>query len=278
MKKAFITLLATAFAFLSFAQPPQYINYQASVRDGEGTIVANQEVSFKIEILSGSASGTVVYRETHIVTTNDQGLVDLKIFGGDNDGSWSPIDWSAADYFLKVYLDLAGGTDFVEMGTSQMLSVPYAFHAGTVATEKQELSVSGEQLSISGGNTVDLPEQYVSFQTLGSLKVGTGGVDIGEIIEVKGTTSESASGITIDLPEGFTQSNTRILSLEITVNLLPGVLQSCGLGFTRSTGTVSYNTFYQSAMFGNPARNGINISYPDDLRGFPFRIIMMKKN
>jgi hypothetical protein len=41
------------------------------------------------------------------------------------------IDWSNDNYYLKVGMDVAGGTNFLTMGTTQLLSVPYALHAAT---------------------------------------------------------------------------------------------------------------------------------------------------
>jgi hypothetical protein len=202
--------------------------------------------------------------------------VELKIFGGIVDGSWSDIDWSAADYFMKVYLDLAGGTDFVEMGTSQLLSVPYAFHAATVATETQELSVNNEQLSISGGNTVDLPNQYVAFQTLSSLKIGTDGLGITTIIEITGTTGTNYNDFSIDLPEGFSSANSRVLSVDIRKNLAAGLRHYCGLGYAGTNGTVGYNLGYFPGLMETPSSNWITLYYPDELKGKEFRVILMK--
>jgi len=47
------------------AQTPQSFRYQAVARDNSGNILANQSISFRISILSGSVSGTVAYSETH---------------------------------------------------------------------------------------------------------------------------------------------------------------------------------------------------------------------
>jgi hypothetical protein len=46
-------------------------------------------------------------------------------------GNFSTIDWSAGPYFLEVEFDPAGGASFTSMGTSQLLSVPYALYAET---------------------------------------------------------------------------------------------------------------------------------------------------
>jgi hypothetical protein len=84
--------------------------------------MANSTASIQLIILQGSATGTEVYNETHSVTTNELGLVSLAL-GSKSPGSFSDIDWSTGSYFLKVVVN---GT---EMGTSQLLSVPYALFA-----------------------------------------------------------------------------------------------------------------------------------------------------
>ena len=43
----------------------------------------------------------------------------------------SGISWSNDNYFLQVGMDSNGGTNFITMGTTQLLSVPYALHAKT---------------------------------------------------------------------------------------------------------------------------------------------------
>jgi hypothetical protein len=275
MKKTFLTLVLTAFALLSFAQPPYYFNYQAVVRDADGKIVAGQDVKFKIEILSGTSTGTVVYRETHEATTSDQGLVTLPIFGGSQDGMWLEIDWSADDYFIKIYLDINGGTDFVEMGTTQLLSVPYAMHAGTVAKEKQELSVSGEQLSISGGNTVDLPDKYNDFTVNGTLVIGAEGRVISEVKEITGTTDATDNYTTIDLPTGYTDSNTHLVSADVLKENATSRIRY-GLGYVGTNGTVSYYiAWYQLVPVGQ-SHYRLRFYYPDELKNMPFRIILLK--
>jgi hypothetical protein len=51
--------------------------------------------------------------------------------GAVQSGSMGTIDWSNDNYYLKVGMDAAGGTNFLTMGTTQLLSVPYALHAKT---------------------------------------------------------------------------------------------------------------------------------------------------
>ena len=89
-------------------------------------------VTFHISILSGASIGQKIYSETHSVITNDFGLANLKIGMGENkSGKFSPNGWGINKHYIKVEIDVNGGNSFVLMGTSQLLSVPYAFHATT---------------------------------------------------------------------------------------------------------------------------------------------------
>ncbi len=171
MKKLILFCLSLVTTAMLFSQSPDMFNYQAVVRDAAGAVKANQNVNFRTSILEGSASGTAVLQETHPVSTNEFGLVNLEIGNGyPVSGNIASINWGSSTYYLKVELDPAGGTSFINMGTSQLLSVPYALHAKTVqidqvndadadpANEIQEIQLSGTVLTLSkGGGSVTLP-------------------------------------------------------------------------------------------------------------------------
>ena len=133
MKKPGLSLLFLLTTFFALAQAPNLFKYQAVARNTAGDVLANQSVSFEISILQNSTSGTSVYTETHAVTTNQHGLANLNIGGGAVvSGNFATIDWGAAIYFIQVKMDAAGGSAYVLMGSSQLLSVPYALSARTV--------------------------------------------------------------------------------------------------------------------------------------------------
>lgn len=128
-KFALLTIFLFACILLS-AQAPEKFNYQAVARNNSGQPLSNQNISVKISIRSGSASGTVVYSETHAVTTNQFGLFTLAIGGGTPvSGTLGAIDWSANSYFAETEIDPAGGSNYTSLGTVQLLSVPYALYA-----------------------------------------------------------------------------------------------------------------------------------------------------
>lgn len=148
MKRICQTLILLVFSVFIYAQPPLAIQYQAVVRDAEGILVTNQRVAYEISIKSGSIDGTTVYTETHIDTTTDKGLSTLMIGKGTPKlNSFSSIDWSYNDYFIQISIDINGGTDYTEMGTSQLLSVPYALYADN--SDKLD-GVSSEGFAASG--------------------------------------------------------------------------------------------------------------------------------
>jgi hypothetical protein len=129
--KGILILLSFSFCLLSsYAQSPQAFKYQTVVRNSSNQIIPNQAVSLRISILQTSPTGTAVYVETHAATTNILGLVNLEIGNGTLvSGNFSSIGWGSNTYYVKIELDPAGGTAYQNMGTSQLLSVPYALYA-----------------------------------------------------------------------------------------------------------------------------------------------------
>ncbi len=113
-------------------QSPEKMSYQAVVRNSDGQLITNHEVGMKVSILQGSATGTLVYQEIYNPNpqTNINGLVSIEVGGGiPMTGSFTNIDWSAGPYFLKTETDPAGGTSYSITGATELLTVPYAFHA-----------------------------------------------------------------------------------------------------------------------------------------------------
>lgn len=133
----------TIFCILLFssiqtiAQPtalraPQGFNYQGKVHDPQGNPLLLQLIRLRFSILDGTSTGTVVYQETDTTTTNDQGIFTVVIGAGDIIvGDFSSISWGSGPKYLNVELDINGGYNFVNMGSAELLSVPYALFAAT---------------------------------------------------------------------------------------------------------------------------------------------------
>jgi hypothetical protein len=126
MQRISVIAAALVLTVSLFAQSPQKMSYQAIVRNAAGKLVQNSNVGIRISILQGSATGPVVYTETHSATTNANGLVSLEIGAGTTTGNLSDINWPTGVYFLKTETDPAGSTNYSITGVSQLLSVPYS--------------------------------------------------------------------------------------------------------------------------------------------------------
>jgi hypothetical protein len=128
MKKRIITFFVLLSACV-FSQAPQYLNYQGVARDAGGNIISTS-IGLKFEILQGSATGLTVYNETNTSMPSSAGIFTAAIGSGVvSTGTFSAINWATGPYFIRVSIDPAGGTSFSTIGTSQLMSVPYALYA-----------------------------------------------------------------------------------------------------------------------------------------------------
>ena len=128
--KKFYAILCLAIVSLTQlqAQAPQGFNYQATVRNSAGDLIVNTNVYFKFNVIQGSETAVPIFTETHYVPTDDLGQINLVIGEGTaNTGVFSEIDWSLGSYYVGIELNTGNG--YVAMGTTQLLSVPYALYA-----------------------------------------------------------------------------------------------------------------------------------------------------
>lgn len=134
--KLYLLPMLLFLAFHAFAQnPPQAFNYSGVARDASGNPLSNRTLAVEIAIVKGSTAGQIQYIETHNTSTDQFGLFNLVIGGGAvQSGSMNAINWGIDNYFLRVAFDMNGGSNFTLLGTTQLLSVPYALHAGTAAS------------------------------------------------------------------------------------------------------------------------------------------------
>ena len=149
MKKLF-TLLAFVITITTFAQAPQGFNYQATVRNSSGALVTNQNVLFKFNIMLNSQTSLPVYSETHQAPTDDLGQVNLTVGQGTATiGSFSTINWGTGSYYLGIELNTGAG--YVAMGTTQLLSVPYALYANSSGNAQASIPNLADVLAVNNG-------------------------------------------------------------------------------------------------------------------------------
>ena len=129
MKQLSIFLILFLSGLMLKAQAPEKINYQAVARDLAGNPLVNQTLNVTYEIRQGSPTGTSIYTETHTgISTNQFGLFTTEIGGGTPSfGTFAGINWGTDLHYL--YVEVNGDP----MGSSQLLSVPYALYSKQAA-------------------------------------------------------------------------------------------------------------------------------------------------
>jgi len=125
-------------SFLTNLNAQTGLNFQGVARTASNAVIASQDITLKLSILQGSATGLTEYVEVRKVTTNAQGLFTAVI--GDSLtistlGKFSDIDWKLSPKFLKIEIDPAAGNNFITMGTTQFQFVAYAKFANSVLAE-----------------------------------------------------------------------------------------------------------------------------------------------
>ena len=180
MKKLVLLLLAfVTVSLTAIAQSPEGFKYQAVVRNASNVILANQAVGLRMIIQQGSIGGTSVYSETFAVTTNANGLVNVEIGNGSVlSGTFASIDWANGPYFIETAVDAAGGTAYSVMGTSQLMSVPYALYAKTSGSTQNLNQVLVNGNNANGNNLVNT----------GTIGVGTATPNSSAAIDITSTT------------------------------------------------------------------------------------------
>lgn len=157
-----ILILFGVFALQAQA-PPQGINYQAVALDDAGAelvgvdisgeYLVNRVISVRFTIIKNTPSGPVTYREAHTTTTDDYGLFSLVIGQGvqeDSPMDFQNIQWGTGNHYLKVEIDINGGTFYKHMSTTQFWSVPYALYAKSAGNTL--VPMYADQASLPTGN------------------------------------------------------------------------------------------------------------------------------
>ncbi len=144
----------------AYAQTPQAIPYQGVARNESSELLASQNISLRFTIRNGSESGTIVYQETHKLTTSNLGLFNTNIGAGSPViGTLAAVNWGSGAKFLQVEMDVNGGSAFIDMGTAQFNSVPYALYAEKSNTTAADLGLENVDNTSDSDKPVSTAQQ-----------------------------------------------------------------------------------------------------------------------
>jgi len=267
MKKLFTVLVAVILTATLWAQSPQKMSYQAVIRNASNNSVVNTIISMKISIIHGSISGTAVYVETQNPTTNANGLVSIEIGGGTIvSGNFASINWANGPYYIKTETDPTGGNNYTIIGTSQLLSVPYALHAKTadsIATTKVLMPPVTSTTAVS---------DILPFSaTLRGLVNGSGfttsvdfewglTTDYGNTATATQSPIKGATNVVVSKPiTGLQSSTTYHYRIKATNPI--DITYSDDMSFTTAISTPQLTTTAVTSITSNSASSGGNITY-----------------
>ena len=150
---------------------PEAISYQAVARDAQGQPLSETDVQVRFTLLTDSLTGAAEYSESHSLTTNSFGLFTTAFGAGTAaTGTFAAINWASGSKYLKVELD--AGSGFVDMGTQQLLSVPYSMRSNTSAKAG---TIENAGLPVYANNTAALAGGLLAGQmyrtATGDLKI-----------------------------------------------------------------------------------------------------------
>jgi len=162
MLKWYSCILALVIPLLVAAQAPLLIPHQGIARNGSGEPLANVSLTARFTIRSATPDGLVVWQEQQLLQTNALGLFTAQL---GSVVSLSDVEWDLGKRFLQVELSL--GVGFIDVGTEELLSVPYALHAANVRLQS---TLSGDTLII-GNSRIIVPG--TSAANHGTITTGT---------------------------------------------------------------------------------------------------------
>jgi hypothetical protein len=216
--KKLITLFALVITLITFAQAPQGFNYQATVRNSAGALIINQNVNFKFNIMLNSATSLPVFSEIHMAPTDDLGQVNLVIGTGTaTTGSFSAINWANGSYYLGIELNTGAG--YVAMGTTQLLSVPYALYANSSGNAQATTPNLADVLAVNNGannlqikNLADPTDsQDAVTKNYIDAKIQNG-INVGDVLTWNGSSWSTSAQLYTQLPTVSTSPSSLISS------------------------------------------------------------------
>jgi len=182
------TCLLLLLPLVIFAQVPQRFNYQGIARDASGNPLAQKKLSIQVSILSSLDTLEADYQEIHNVQTNEFGLYSLQVGNGwPSKGELKKIQWEIGNKYIRVAIDTESDSHFVDLGTTQLLSVPYALYAEKSGdSHTRSGTVSSNATHVSGD--ANYLSKFTALNTIGRSRLFDNGTSLG-----LGTTSPIAT-------------------------------------------------------------------------------------
>ncbi len=226
---------------------PNGIAIQSVARDASGNAAANRNIYLKVELKQDAKTGESVLLETHSVISNDEGIFNFYIGQGVRLSGISSLiflDWKGKIYFLNIKMAISPSIptpgwdlekEYVDLGTEQIWSVPYAFTSYRSVIADSATSIAGILPGSQGGT--------------GQANVGRS-IILGGDLEIKGTGNlifQTSGASTIELPTSgkmvTTTSADTLFNKSIMSPLLLGIPKSITPNVSSNDNSIATTNF-----------------------------------
>ena len=231
-----VVLCTTATTYAQVSQAPDGIQFQALATDANGHPAAGRVIYVKDAIVAKTATGTIVYSETFKVTASSAGIFTIVLGKGtyaSGVSSIANIDWANGPFFLNLKIAVEPtvptaswnvNNEYVDLGTSQFWSVPYALYAGNVKGADGKLNTSDTAAmlkpyftSINLKANIESPTFTGTVSGITKAMVGLGNVDnTADIDKPVSTATQAALDLKVDKVSGKVLSTNDYTTAEKT--------------------------------------------------------------
>ena len=211
-----VVLFTTVQSYAQVSQAPDGIQFQALATDANGHPAAGRVIYVKDAIIAKTATGTIVYSETFKVTASSAGIFTIVLGKGtyaSGVSSIANIEWANGPFFLNLKIAVEPtvptsswnvNNEYVDLGTSQFWSVPYALYAG---------SVKGADTKLNIADTAAMLKPYF---TAINLKANTADVNISLALKANTADVTTSLGTKVDKVTGKELSTNDYTTVEKT--------------------------------------------------------------
>ena len=247
MKKTLLNIFLILLTGSVMAQAPQSFNYQGVARNVSGAPLTGATLGLRLTVHDGSSTGTVVYQETQVAATNGFGLYNVQIGSGSVvTGTFNTINWGSGSKYLQVEMDPSGGTSYTSLGSTQLVSVPYAVYANSAGTANTATSAGTLTGTVTMGGDVTGTNAAANVVKLQGNAVSATAPATGQVLEWN---SGSSSWVPTTPSSGGTGTVTSVTA-------------GAGLsgGTITTTGTISLPSLGTAGTYGSATQVPVMIT------------------
>jgi len=274
-----VVLFTTVQSYAQVSQAPDGIQFQALATDANGHPAAGRVIYVKDAIVAKTATGTIVYAETFKVTASSAGIFTIVLGKGtyaSGVSSIANIDWANGPFFLNLKIAVEPtiptaswnvNNEYVDLGTSQFWSVPYALYAGSVKGADTKLNIADTAAMLKPYFTaINLKANIESPTFTGTVKgitkamVGLGNVDNTSDIDKPVSTATKTA---LDLKANTADVNISLALKANATDVTAGLATKVDKVTDKDLSTNDYTTVEKTklaAISGNNTGDQINIT------------------